>query len=127
MASTTTRVNGTAGAEDGGILSPGASLAFYKVTVKDASAAAVDLRAESEINEAIELLVRAIPTTIAYDIANATSGIIHVICDGHAALSAAALQTSLRALGTSIGTNGIDVSGTVVEAGAGFTVSSSAV
>lgn len=124
---TTTRVNGTAGAEDGGIISPGASLAFYLVTVKDAAAAAIDLRPESEVNEAIELVIRSIPTTIAYDIANASTGVIHVICDGHAALSAAALQTALRALGTTVGTNNIDVSGTTVSAGAGFTVTSSAV
>ena len=124
---TTTRVNGTAGAEDGGIISPGASLAFYLVTVKDNSAAAIDLRPESEVNEAIELVIRSIPTTIAYDIANASTGVIHVICDGHAALSAAALQTALRALGTTVGTNNIDVSGTTVSAGAGFTVTSSAV
>jgi hypothetical protein len=124
---TTTRVYGTAGAEDGGIISPGASLAFYLVTVKDVSAVAIDLRPESEVNEAIELVVRSIPSTIAYDIANATTGVIHVICDGHAALSAAALQTALRALGTTVGTNNIDVSGTTVSAGAGFTVTSSAV
>ena len=124
---TTTRVNGTAGAEDGGIISPGASLAFYVVTVLNVSAAAIDLRPESEVNEAIELVVRAIPSTIAYDIANASTGVIHVITDGHAAPSAAALQTALRALGTTVGTNNIDVSGTTVSAGAGFTVNSSAV
>jgi hypothetical protein len=127
MATTTNRVYGTVGTEDGGIYSPGASLAFYKITVKDASAAAVDLRAESEINEAIELVVRTVPAIVAYDIANATSGIIHVITDGVNAWPASLLQTALRALGTSIGTNGIDVSGTVVEAGLGFTVSSTAV
>ena len=124
---TTTRVNGTAGAEDGGIIAPGASLAFYLVTVKDAAAAAIDLRPESEVNEAIELVIRSIPTTIAYDIANASTGVIHVICDGHAALSAAALQTALRAMGDDVGTNSIDVTGTTVAAGAGFTVTSSAV
>lgn len=127
MATTTTRVNGTAGAEDGGIIAPGASLAFYLVTVKNTGATAIDLTGESEVNEAIELVVRSIPSTIAYDIANASTGVIHVITDGHAAPSAAALQTGLRALGTSIGTNGVDVSGTTVSAGAGFTVSSSAV
>jgi hypothetical protein len=124
---TTTRVNGTAGAEDGGIISPGASLAFYLVTVKDNSAVAIDLRPESEVNEAIELVIRAIPGTIAYDIANASTGVIHVITDGHAAPSAAALQTALQALGTGVGTNNIDVRGTTVAAGAGFTVTSSAV
>ena len=124
---TTTRINGTAGTETGGIIAPGASLAFYLVTVIDGAAAAVDLRPESEVNEAIELVIRAIPGTIAYDIANAGTGVIHVICDGHAALSAAALQTALRAMGDDVGTNSIDVTGTTVAAGAGFTVTSSAV
>ena len=126
MATTTTRVYGTAGAENGGIYSPGASLSFYKITVKDASAAAIDLRPESEINEAIELVVRAVPAIVAYDIANDTTGIIHVITDGVNSWSASLLQDAIRALGTSLGTNGIDVSGTVVQAGLGFTVSASA-
>ena len=127
MATTPNRVNGTAGSEDGGIYSPGASLAFYKITVKDASAAAVDLRPESEINEAIELVVRTVPAIVAYDIANDNTGIIHVITDGVNSWSASLLQDAIRALGTSIGNDGIDVSGTVVQAGLGFTVSSSAI
>jgi len=122
-----TRVNGSVGTETGGIYSPGVSTAFYLITVKDASNTAVDLRPESEVNEAIEYVVRAVPSVIIYDIANAATGVIHAIADGHAALSAAALQTAIRALGTTVGNNSIDVSGTTVAAGLGFTVSASAV
>ena len=127
MATTTSRVHGTAGAENGGIYSPGASLAFYKITVKDASAAAINLGPESEVNEAIELVVRTVPAIVAYDIADDDTGIIHVITDGANSWSASLLQDAIRALGTSIGNNGIDVSGTVVQAGLGFTVSSIAI
>jgi hypothetical protein len=122
------RVNGSVGTTDGGIYNPGASLAFYKVTVKDASAAAVDLRSSDSTGQALEAIFFAFPTgIIAYDSANANTGVIHVIVDGSAAPSAAALQTTIRAMGASVGSDGKDVSGTVVEAGAGFTVSASAV
>jgi len=122
-----TRINGSVGTETGGIYSPGVSTAFYLITVKDAAASAIDLRPESETGEAIEAVVRAIPSVIVYDIANASTGVIHAITDGHAALSAAALQTAIRALGTTVGNNSIDVSGTTVQAGLGFSVSAAAV
>jgi len=122
-----TRVNGSVGTTDGGIYTPGQSLAFFKVTVKDGSAAAVDLRSSDATGQALEAIFFAFPTgIIAYDSANANSGVIHVITDGHGAPGAAALQATVRAMGT-VGSDSKDVSGTVVEAGAGFTVSSSAV
>jgi hypothetical protein len=37
------------------------------------------------------------------------------------------LQSGIQAMGTSIGTNGVDVSGTLVQAGLGFTVSNTAI
>ena len=122
-----TRVNGSVGTTDGGIYNPGASLAFFKVTVKDGSAAAVDLRSSDATGQALEAIFFAFPTgVIAYDTANANTGVIHVIVDGANAPGAAALQATIRAMGT-VGSDSKDVSGTVVEAGAGFTVSSSAV
>jgi len=122
-----TRVNGSVGTTDGGIYNPGASLAFFKVTVKDGSAAAVDLRSSDGTGQALESVFFAFPTgVIAYDTANANTGVIHVIVDGANAPGAAALQATVRAMGT-VGSDSKDVSGTVVEAGAGFTVSSSAV
>lgn len=122
-----TRVNGSVGTTDGGIYNPGASLAFFKVTAKDGSAAAVDLRSSDGTGQALEAIFFAFPTgVIAYDTANANTGVIHVIVDGANAPGAAALQAIIRAMGT-VGSDSKDVSGSVVEAGAGFTVSSSAV
>ena len=122
-----TRVNGSVGTTDGGIYNPGASLAFFKVTVKDGSAAAVDLRSSDATGQALEAVFFAFPTgVIAYDTANANTGVIHVVVDGANAPGAAALQATIRAMGT-VGSDGKDVSGSVVEAGAGFTVSASAV
>lgn len=122
-----TRVNGSVGTTDGGIYNPGASLAFFKVTVKDGSAAAVDLRSSDATGQALEAIFFAFPTgVIAYDSANANTGVIHVIVDGANAPGAAALQATIRAMGT-VGSDEKDVSGSVVEAGAGFTVSASAV
>ena len=122
-----TRVNGSVGTTDGGIYNPGASLAFFVVTVKDGSAAAVDLRSSDATGQALEAVFFAFPTgVIAYDSANANSGVIHVIVDGANAPGAAALQATIRAMGT-VGSDSKDVSGSVVEAGAGFTVSASAV
>ena len=122
-----TRVNGSVGTTDGGIYNPGASLAFFKVTVKDGSAAAVDLRSSDATGQALEAVFFAFPTgVIAYDTANANTGVIHVVVDGANAPGAAALQATIRAMGT-VGSDSKDVSGTVVEAGAGFTVSASAV
>ena len=122
-----TRVNGSVGTTDGGIYNPGASLAFFVVTVKDGSAAAVDLRSSDATGQALEAVFFAFPTgVIAYDTANANTGVIHVIVDGANAPGAAALQASIRAMGT-VGSDSKDVSGTTVSAGAGFTVSAAAV
>ena len=122
-----TRVNGSVGTTDGGIYNPGASLAFFVVTVKDGSAAAVDLRSSDATGQALEAVFFAFPTgVIAYDTANANTGVIHVIVDGANAPGAAALQATIRAMGT-VGSDSKDVSGTTVSAGAGFTVSASAV
>jgi hypothetical protein len=122
-----TRVNGSVGTTDGGIYNPGASLAFFVVAVKDGSAAAVDLRSSDATGQALEAVFFAFPTgVIAYDTANANTGVIHVIVDGANAPGAAALQATIRAMGT-VGSDNKDVSGTTVSAGAGFTVSASAV
>jgi hypothetical protein len=102
-------------------------LAFFVVAVKDGSAGAVDLRSSDATGQALEAVFFAFPTgVIAYDTANANTGVIHVIVDGANAPGAAALQASIRAMGT-VGSDSKDVSGTTVSAGAGFTVSASAV
>lgn len=111
-------LNGTSGAQ------VGASLKFFLVTVKDGSNSAVDLRSEDDgDNEAFEAVIRALPQgVLAYYAANANTGVISVIVDGVNAPQAAELQTTIRALGTTVGANSVDVSGTTVALGTAFTV-----
>ncbi len=111
-------LNGTSGAQ------VGASLKFYLITVKDNSAGAIDLRPEDDAtNEVFETIIRALPSgVLAYFAANASSGVISVIVDGVNAPDASVVQTALRALGASVGANGIDVRGTTVADGVSFTV-----
>ena len=111
-------LNGTSGEE------VGASLKFYLITAKDNSAGAIDLRPEDDAtNEVFETIIRALPSgVLAYFAANASSGVISVIVDGVNAPDASVVQTALRALGASVGANGIDLRGTTVADGVSFTV-----
>lgn len=111
-------LNGTSGAQ------VGASIKLYLITVKDVGASAIDLRPEDDAtNEVFEKILQNLPQgVLAYYAANASSGVISVICDGVNAPAASVLQTALRALGTSVGANSIDVSGTTVADGTSFTV-----
>ena len=117
-AGTVGALNGTAGVQ------VGQSIKLYLITVKDVSNAAIDLRAENDAdNEVFEAIIRALPVgTIAYYAANANSGVISVIVDGVNAPAASVVQTTLRALGTQVGANSVDVSGTTVADGVSFTV-----
>lgn len=127
-----TRVHGGVGVE--GVLNGvsgsqvGQSVTFYKITVKNAGAVAQDLRPEmaSGVNGglglAVEAILRACPAVLAYFVVDDNSGEIHIVCDGHASPSAAQLQSTLQGLGTSVGTNTMDVSGTTVALGASFLV-----
>ncbi len=111
-------LNGASGAQ------VGQSVKLYLITVKDAGASAIDIRTEDDaVNEVFEAILRALPSGIlAYYAANASSGVISVICDGVNAPAASVVQTALRALGTAVGANSIDVSGTTVADGTSFTV-----
>lgn len=111
-------LNGTSGAQ------VGASVKFFLITAKDGSNAAVDLRSEDDgDNEAFEAILRVLPQgVLAYYAANANSGVISVVVDGVNAPQAAELQTTIRALGTAVGANSVDLSGTTVALGTSFTV-----
>lgn len=135
-----TRVNGGVGVEgvingvSGGQI--GASVKFFLITVKNGSTVAVDLRGEMDnginggLGLAVEAILKVVPSGIlAYSVADGATGIISICVDGHAAFAATTgsttqpgLQEMIRALGTSVGTNTKDVSGTTVAAGATFTV-----
>lgn len=118
FAGTVGTLNGTSGAQ------VGASLKFYLITVKDTGASAVDLRSEDDaVNEVFEKVIRALPSgVLAYYAANAATGVISVIVDGVNAPDAAVVQAAIRALGSTVGANSVDVTGTTVANGASFTV-----
>lgn len=119
FAGATEVLNGASGKQLGG------SLKFYLVTIKNAGGTAINLTAEDDADgEVFEKVIRMFNSVQAYDSVGA-SGLVYVITDGHAAASAADMQTAIRALGTSVGPNTIDVSGSTVEDGASFTVSAS--
>lgn len=134
-----TRVNGLAGdigklnGATGAII--GASTKFYLITVKNSANAAIDLRPLDDApNEAFEKIMRVMPSGIlAFYAADADTGVISVVVDGHAAPVASTgdankpgLQEIIRALGAHVGTSDgagdVDVTGTTVVAGTAFTV-----
>lgn len=102
----------------------GQSVKLYLITVKDAGDSAVDLRTEDDaVNEAFEAVIRALPQgVLTYYAANAGTGVISVICDGVDAPAASVVQAAIRNLGTAVGANSVDVSGTTVTDGTSFTV-----
>ena len=91
------------------------------VTVKNAGATAIDLRAEDDaVGEAAEVVLGEI-SPLMYLVTNSNAGTISVITDISA--NAADLQAKIRALGTAVGPNNIDVSGTTVADGSSVVVS----
>lgn len=135
-----TRVNGGVGAE--GVINGvsgflmGASVKFYDIVVKNTGGSARDLRPEMAaginggLGGAVEAIMKVVPSgMLAYFVADDANGHIYVVVDGHAAPSATTgsatqpgLQEMIRALGTTVGSNSMDVSGTTVTLGTSFTV-----
>lgn len=137
-----TRVHGGVGQE--GVLNGvsgaqiGASVRFFLITVKDGSNSARDLRPEMAagvnggLGGVVEAILKVVPSGIlAYFVADASTGVINLLVDGHAAFPATGstaqpgLQEMIRALGTAVPTvagGTMDVSGTTVALGASFTV-----
>ena len=101
----------------------GVSIQAYIITVKNSGASAQDLRAETGAGKTIDAIFRVLPQgIIAYFITNTSAGTISLIVDGVNAPVAAALQADIRALGSAVGTNTIDVTGTTVAVGASLAV-----
>tara|TARA_B100000927_G_scaffold74363_1_gene59254 strand:+ start:2468 stop:2821 length:354 start_codon:yes stop_codon:yes gene_type:complete len=90
------------------------------VTVKNAGGSAIDLRAEDDaVGEAAEVVLGEV-SPLMYLVTNSAAGTISIITDISA--NAADLQAKIRALGTAVGPNDIDVSGTTVADGSSVTV-----
>lgn len=114
---TVTRVNGLA-CTAGTLYSLNAKA--FLVTVKNAAASARDLRAEDDaVDEVVEMIVKELNPSI-FLVTDSAAGTMHIVTD--VSLSAADLQTRIRNLGTAVGPNSVDVTGTTVTAATSVTV-----
>jgi len=92
----------------------------FLVTVKNAAASARDLRAEDDaIDETVEMIVKELNPLIFF-VTDSSAGTIHLVTD--VSLSASDIQTRIRNLGTVVGPNNIDVTGTTVADAASITI-----
>ena len=92
--------------------------------IKNGSGTAQDLQAEVDTGDSVEAVLKAIQASevsstqyggeiLAYQVEDDTSGQISVMVAG-SNWTASTMQTAVRALGTTVGNNSIDVSGTTV-------------
>ena len=123
-----TRTNGNAkGQGSGGIsgaisadelvILNGADLDFFKIIQQDVSGDINDIRNELDAGESVEAMLRAIQTKAnieMYQVEGDTTGQISVAVYPAGAWTTSTLQAALRALGTTVGGNNVDVSGTTV-------------
>ena len=93
---------------------------LFKIQVQNAANSNIDLRDEDDaIDEAVEQLVKDL-NPLAFFVVNADTGLIYVIMDKNA--SAVDLQARIRNLGTTVGPNNIDVTGTDVTVATSLTL-----
>ena len=93
----------------------------YLVTIQNASNTAQDLRAEDDaVEEAAEYIMKEL-SPLMYMVTNSAAGTIHVVMDNNS--SAADMQIRIRRLGTTVGPNNIDVTGSDVTAGTSVVIS----
>ena len=110
-----TPVNG--GANTVGTLESVVQLAMYKITVKNDSNTAVDLRANDGAHGSLyDLILREVAPLMAWA-PDDNSGVINVVVDGHAQ-SAATLQARIRQIASATPS----ANDSTVEAGVSFTV-----
>jgi hypothetical protein len=93
---------------------------FFKIIVENGSQEAVDLRNELDAGEAVEAVLRKIgdlANVEMYQVEGDTTGQMSVAVYPAGAYTASSLQTAIRALGTTVGNNTVDVSGSDVTDG----------
>ena len=102
----------------------GRQCAWLAIIVKNGSAEAVDLQAEVDTGDSVEAILKAIQSSIisttqyggeilAYQVEDDTTGQISVMVAG-SNWTNSTMQTAIRALGTTVGNNTVDVSGSTV-------------
>jgi hypothetical protein len=120
-----TRVNGSiqpqgqAGAitSDALVILEGTDKDFFKIISADVSGDANDLRGELDTGESIEKIFEAIMTRANiefYQVEGDATGQISVAVYPSNAWTTTTLQAAVRALGTTVGGNSVDVSGSTV-------------
>ena len=95
----------------------GASMDFFKIVQQDVSGDVNDIRNELETGESVEAMLREVNSKAnieMYQVEADTTGQISVAVYPQGAWTTTTLQAALRALGTSVGGNTVDVSGTTV-------------
>ena len=93
----------------------------YLVTIQNASNSNIDLRAEDDaVDEAVEMIVKEL-NPLMYLVTDSNAGTIHVIMDERS--NAADMQARIRNLGTAVGPNDVDVTGSDVVAASAIAVS----
>jgi hypothetical protein len=93
----------------------------FLITVKNAAASAIDLRAEDDaVDEAVEQIIKEL-NPLMFFVTNSAAGTMCIVVDKSIS-DASELQTRIRRIGkdngastTSIGPNDIDISGTTVD------------
>jgi hypothetical protein len=93
---------------------------FFKIIVENGSQEAVDLRNELDAGEAVEAILRKVgdlATVEMYQVEGDTTGQISVGVYPAGAWTSSSLQTAVRAMGTTVGNNTVDVSGSDVTDG----------
>ena len=88
---------------------------------QNASNSNIDLRAEDDaVDEAVEMIVKEL-NPLMYLVTDSNAGTIHVVMDERS--NAADMQQRIRNLGTAVGPNDIDVTGSDVAAASAIAVS----
>ena len=121
-----TRTNGSAKAHgntpgaisaDELVILNGVDMDFFKIIQQDVSGDVNDLRNELDAGESVEAMLRAILVKAnieMYQVEGDTSGQISAACYPKGAWTTSTLQAAIRALGTTVGGNSVDVSGSTV-------------
>ena len=121
-----TRTNGSAKAHgntpgaisaDELVILNGVDMDFFKIIQQDVSGDVNDLRNELDAGESVEAMLRAILVKAnieMYQVEGDTSGQISAACYPKGAWTTSTLQAAIRALGTTVGGNNVEVIGSTV-------------
>ena len=123
-----TRTNGNVKAQGNGgttgaiaadelVINNSADLDFFKIIQQDVSGDVNDIRNELDAGESVEEMFKAIQTKAnieMYQVEGDTTGQISVAVYPKGAWTTSSLQSAIRALGTTVGGNNVDVSGSTI-------------